>query len=98
MYYYRLEMSNGYCGCDETYLLKTETELTNEDFNAYLEFYYSYSDGFAGFDNDWESSYDSYDDFWNSYIESIVDNSYYDAVNKVDFDKLVEYGYKVIEN
>lgn len=98
MRYYKMFFSNGYCGCDEIYLLKTETELTNEDFKGYLDCYYSYSDGFAGFDNDWESNYDSYDDFWDDYIESILDNSHYNEVSKVYFDELVDYGYDVIEN
>lgn len=98
MYYYKLKMGNGYCGCDETYLLKTETELTPEDFAGYLDGYYSYSDGFAGFDDNWELDWDSYDDFFDNYIECILNNSWYTEVDKTEFDKLVDYGYEIIED
>ena len=98
MYYYKLNMDNGYCGCDETYLLKTEIELTDEDFSAYIDGYYSYSDGFGGFDNDWESNWETYDDFWDDYIESILENSCYIEIDEAEFEYWVDEGYRVIED
>ena len=97
MYYYKLFMGNGYCGCDETYLLKTETKLTDEDFKGYIDDYYTYSDGFWGFDDDWELEWDSYDDFWDGYIQTILDDSYYAEISKAEFDALAEDDYRVIE-
>ena len=102
MYYYKLEMGNGYVTCDEIHLLKTNTPLTEDLFNDYLMIYYSYYDGFAGLDNEWdeeeeEGNYECFEAFWDSYMDGIYENSCYYEIDKAEFDELVEEGWNVID-
>lgn len=98
MYYYKLNMGNGYCGCDKTYLLKTDRPIDNQDFSDYISTYYPYYGGFAGFDNDWESDYEDYDEFLDSYEDSVYENCYYIEIDEAEFEQWVDEGYEVIED
>ena len=98
MYYYKLDMGNGYCGCDETLLLKTDRPIDDQDFTDYVSTYYPYYDGFAGFDNDWESDYEDYDEFLDAYAENVYESSCYIEIDEAEFNELADEGWNVIED
>lgn len=74
MHYYVANMSNGLCGCDEEFIIKSESELTWYDFVEN----YTYRDGTCYMDD--------YDE--DEYLEDINTNSSYEEISKEKFDLL----------
>lgn len=85
MKYYKVEMSNGYCGCDDNFVVTTndDTELSFEDC---MEMY-TYADGATCIDPDDEEFEES------SYEEHIVDNSVCEEISEEEYRKLVDKEY-----
>lgn len=81
MRYWKVEMGNGYCGCDEEFLTKTENEEL--DFEDCLEMY-SYTDGAAGLDPD-DEDFEEY-----PYSECISDNTSCEEITEEEFLILIE--------
>ena len=87
MRYWKVEMGNGYCGCDEQFLTKTDddTELIFEDC---LQMY-SYTDGAAGLNPDDE-------DFEECpYEEYISENSYWEEIDEEEFQDLIDEDWEI---
>lgn len=80
MRYWKVEMSNGYCGCDEEFVTATENnELTFEDC---LDMY-TYTDGAAGIDPS-DEEFEEY-----SYEECISDNTSWEEIEEEDYRSLI---------
>ena len=86
MRYWKVEMGNGHCGCNEEFVTTTEdNDLTFEDC---LDMY-TYTDGAAGLNPDDEEfedySYEEYisdDTSW----EEIEEEEYYSLINDEDWE------------
>lgn len=85
MKYWKVEMSNGYCGCDDNFVTKTEddTELT---FNDCMEMYV-YADGAAGIDPD-DEEFEEY-----SYEETVSEYSSWEEISEEEYKNLIEQEY-----
>lgn len=75
MHYYVVNMSNGFCGCDEDFIIKNESELTWDDFVE------KYTYRYGGV---WDM--DDYDE--DEYLEDINNYSSYEEISKEKFDSL----------
>ena len=82
MKYYKVEMGNGYCGCDDNFVVTTndDTELSFEDC---MEMY-TYADGAACIDPD-DEEFEEY-----SYEEHIAENSFCEEISEEEYRKLVD--------
>lgn len=86
MRYWKVEMGNGYCGCDEQFLTKTNNaELT---FNDCLQMY-SYTDGAAGLSPN-DEEFEEY-----SYEEYIGENSNWEEIDEEEFQDLIDEGWEI---
>lgn len=86
MRYWKVEMGNGYCGCDEQFLTKTnDTELT---FDNCLEMY-CYTDGAAGLSPN-DEEFEEY-----SYEEYIGENSNWEEIDEEEFQDLIDEGWEI---
>ena len=85
MKYYKVEMSNGYCGCDDNFVTTTDddTELSLTDC---MEMYV-YADGAAGIDPD-DEEFAEY-----PYEANIADNSTWEEISAEEYRKLVDEEY-----
>ena len=85
MKYYKVEMSNGYCGCDDNFVVTTndDTELSFEDC---MEMY-TYADGADCIDPD-DEEFEEY-----SYEENIAENSFCEEISEEEYRKLVDEQY-----
>lgn len=82
MRYWKVEMGNGYCGCDEKFVTKTPY---NEELDfEYCLSMYSYLDGAAGLDPD-DEEFEEY-----SYEECISDNTTWEEITKEEYQSLVD--------
>ncbi len=90
MRYLLVEAGNGFCGCNEEYLLEVRDEADDEEiFNDILDTY-TYETGAAGLDPDDEE----FEDY--SYEEYIADNSGWEEITEEEFIRLRdEEGYEV---
>lgn len=80
MRYWKVEMGNGFCGCDEEFVTKTENnDLT---FGDCLDMY-CYADGAAGINPDDEEFEDC------SYEEYISDNTSWEEIDEEEYQYLV---------
>lgn len=88
MRYWKVEMGNGYCGCDDNFLTTTEEkELLFEDC---LDMY-TYTDGAAGIDPDDEEEFNVF----YSYEDGIVDNSNWEEITEEEYQALIEDSWEV---
>ena len=87
MKYWKIEMGNGFCGCDEQFLTTTgdDTELTFDDC---LQMY-SYADGAAGLNPD-DEEFEEY-----SYEEYISENTNWEEIDEEEFQNLVDDSWEV---
>lgn len=85
MKYWKVEMRNGYYGCDDNFVTKTEddTELT---FSDCMDMYV-YADGAAGIDPDDEEFEEC------SYEETVSDYSSWEEISEEEYRKLVDEKY-----
>ena len=80
MRYWKVEMGNGYCGCDEEFVTTTkDNDLTFEDC---LEMY-TYTEGAAGLDPN-DEDFEEY-----SYVECISDNTTWEEIEEEEYQSLV---------
>lgn len=84
MRYWKVEMGNGYCGCDEEFVTTTEdNDLTFEDC---LDMY-AYADGAGGIDPD-DEEFEEY-----SYVEYISDNTTWEEIKEEEYQSLINDEY-----
>jgi hypothetical protein len=85
MKYYKVEMGNGYCGCDDNFVVTTDddTELSLADC---MEMYV-YADGAAGISPD-DEEFAEY-----PYEENVADNSTWEEITEEEYRKLVDEEY-----
>lgn len=85
MKYYKVEMGNGYCGCDDNFVVTTDddTELSLADC---MEMYV-YADGAAGINPD-DEEFAEY-----PYEENVADNSTWEEISEEEYRKLVDEEY-----
>lgn len=85
--YWKVECSNGLCGCDDKFVTTTENaEFTEAD----LFDYYTYEDGYAGIEYDeWEENGDS-DNADDNYYAAILVNSCWDEITEDEYNYLIE--------
>ena len=83
-------MSNGYCGYDEQYIMSfSDDALPEEIWNCLLEAY-TYNDEFAGSDFEEEAEeegYDSIEEFWKAQIEEY---STYEEISEEEYRSYIE--------
>lgn len=85
MKYYKIEMSNGYCGFDEIMLTRGDSEPSFFDcFNNY-----AYAEGGAGLDPYSGEDFDTYDD----YVDCVADNTSIEEISEDEYKSLLEDGY-----
>lgn len=87
MKYWKVECSNGFCGCDETWLMESEDDynLTAEDVIGC----YSYESGAAGINpDDPEFDPESEEFEGETYEDLIYDNLMYEEISKEEFETL----------
>lgn len=81
MKYWKVEIGNGYCNCNEEFVTRTEdNDLTFEDC---LDMY-SYTDGAAGIDPN-DEEYEEY-----SYVECISDNTTWEEIEEEEYRALID--------
>lgn len=82
MKYWKVEMSNGYCGCDDNFVT-----TTNDDrelgFCECMDMYI-YADGAAGIDPDDEEFLDY------PYEQNIADNSVWEEITEEEYRNLID--------
>lgn len=85
MKYYKVEMGNGYCGCDDNFVttVDDDAELSLTDC---IEMY-TYADGAAGINPD-DEEFAEY-----PYEENIADNSTWEEISEEEYRKLVDEEY-----
>lgn len=86
MRYFKVEMSNGYCGFDDEFLLQVNDEIAS-DLNFIWDCAlqsYNYLDGGAGLDPYDGEEFEDYDE----YIDAIGDNSTFDEISEEEFFEL----------
>jgi len=98
MRYYKVEFSNGYCGCDDEFVFKQEENERSieEDFLDFAMAYYTYAEGAAGIDigTDEEVEAGEAEITEEEYIQSILDYSYLEEITKEEYDALVADGWE----
>ena len=82
MKYFKVEVGNGYCGCDEEWV--TETEADDLNFWDDILEQYSYQTGFAGMDED---EFDE-DEFGETYEDKICENAFWEEISYDEFIRL----------
>jgi len=98
MRYWKAELGNGFCGCDEQIVIMTEENSYDpvDNFMEFLEGYYSYFEGAAGItlgtDEEVEAGEAEITD--EEYIQDIFDNSYVEEITKEEYDELIEEGWE----
>lgn len=85
--YWKVEMGNGFCGCDEQFL--TVTEKNELNFFDCLDLY-NYTDGVTGIDPESDEEFEDY-----SYEICIADDSHWEEITKEEFDKLFDEGWEI---
>ena len=86
MKYIHVNAGNGYCGCDEEFLMKFEDDMSDNDIWDEVLCNYSYIDGAAGLDPD-DEEFEEY-----SYEECIGDNTGYKEISEEEYKQLLEEG------
>lgn len=82
MKYIYVHASNGFCGCDEDFLMTVPKETSDSEiFNEILQCY-SYADGAAGMEPD-DEFFEEY-----SYEAHIADYTEWDEVTKEEYERL----------
>lgn len=80
MKYWKVVMGNGFCGCDEEFVTRTENrDLFFDD----CLMMYTYENGAAGLDPD-DEEFEEY-----SYEDYILDNSYWEEIDEEEYLHLV---------
>ena len=95
MKYFKIEMSNGYCGCDETYLIKAKDAYEIDDYEL-LESCYSFlepDERFIGYEEDYDSK-EEYDEAYNEYNDNL--SCFWEEIPKEEYEQLLEDGYPEI--
>ena len=90
-------MSNGYCGCDEQYIMSFSDDASSEEIWDYLLEAYTYNDGIASneiFEEEAEEEgYDSIEEFWEAQIEEC---STYEEISEEEYRSYIEEGIEEI--
>jgi len=98
MKYYKVEFSNGYCGCDEEFVYQQEEyELSVEkNFLDFVMAYYAYAEGAAGVNTGTEEEVEAgeADLTDDEYIEDILEYSLLEEITKEEYDELVADGWE----
>lgn len=94
MKYWLAEFGNGYCGCEESWVISTKDD-NEPEYEDVLE-YYPYVEGFCG-DEYLIEEYEDANDFWLDYEQNIADNSSITEIPMEEAKFLIDYGYELIE-
>lgn len=93
-------MSNGYCGCDEQYIMSFSDDASSEEIWDYLleaYTYNAYNDGIASNEISEEEAeeegYDSIEEFWEAQIEEY---STYEEISEEEYRSYIEEGIEEI--
>lgn len=88
-------MSNGYCGCDEQYIMSFSDDASSEEIEDCLLEAYTYDDGIASFEEAEaeEEGYDSIEEFWEAQIEKY---STYEEISEEEYRSYIEEGIEEI--
>ena len=85
MRYWKIEVGNGICGCDDKWLMEQNDEPTMGD----IMDYYIYAAGYAGQEND-ISDYADAEEYWEEYETDIMENTFCEEITKEEFIKLCD--------
>jgi hypothetical protein len=81
MRYFSVSCGNGYCGCDEEWLMESEVDLDPEE----VYDCYTYTEGAAGL----RIGDDEFDDIAeDEYYENIMENIYFEEISEEEFKRL----------
>ena len=88
--YWKIYCSNGFCGCDEEWLMKTSgDEIESELESSEVVDCYTYQDGAAGINaGDPEFDPDSEEFQGETYEDLIYDNLSFEEISKEEFETL----------
>lgn len=94
MFYYKVECGNGYCGCDEEWLMVYEKE-PDED-TVYHDAYecYSYEDGFAGSEKEYDTVEEE-EEWWENYEQAIWENLSVEQIDEEEYMAYEEEGWEI---
>lgn len=85
MRYFVINASNGYCGFEDKWVVKTEDDSWEPSEGGYILDTYVYAEGGGGLDPYDGEEYDSYDD----YVEDIYDNTVWEEITEEEFNQLL---------
>lgn len=85
--YVRVNLSNGYCGCEETSGVKFPANTSLEDIDYYVE--EMYNEYMSSWDDERFVDYDEYDDADEAFDEYCANGSHdWEYITKEEFDEL----------
>lgn len=97
MRYYKVEFSNGFCGCDEEFVYQQEEDEARVE-EYFLDFvnYYTYAEGAAGINIGTEEEVEAGEAELTDeeYMQNILDYSYIEEITKEEYDELVADGWE----
>ena len=82
MKYIQVFVSNGFCGCNEEYLLEEPDNVDDKWIMSDIFDTYSYESGAAGINPD-DEEFEEY-----SYEDCIIDNTSWEEISKEEFERL----------
>lgn len=88
MKYYKVECGNGYCKCNEEWVSKYEKEVNESWLYSDAFSRYSYADGFAGCECEYETEEEE-EEWWGWYEQSIWDNLSIEEITKEEYSRLI---------
>ena len=84
MRYIKAELSNGYCGFDDSFLMEFPEDTSDNTINSDVMENYVYLNGGGGLDPWDDEDYDDYDD----YLDDIYDYSTWEEITEEEYIKL----------
>lgn len=91
--YLKVKCGNGYCGCDEEWLIEIDENASDEEIEEEILNTYTYLQGAAGItpkDPDEEEYDPDYDITWEEYEENIAASISWEKISQEEFKRLNE--------
>lgn len=91
--YLKVKCGNGYCGCDEEWLMEIDENASDKEIVEDIRNTYTYLEGADGLnpkDPDEEDFEPDYDISWDEYDENISDRISWEEISQEEFKRLNE--------
>ena len=89
MKYYKVECGNGYCGCNEEWVMFMNDDSTEEEIYDMIYNCYSYVDGFAQDGTQYLNGREL-EEWWYVYNAQIWENMSYEEVSEEEYYRLID--------